>query len=187
MKNFVILYNSYDYFDETFGCRTYHNEIACYLVLKLKKNNAYKKYGELRKAKYIQAIDGNILINAESSEEILNKWDSFTNNQFGDFYFKDEMAYLEIAIKAQEIAFSEEFKEACKEYNKKRGSKDLLKERVLARMASRANDKKLGVGVNMEADKTLGKWLNLEQPEQATSVNVILQSAEQQLKDIEIE
>lgn len=185
MKNFVILYNSYDYYDEVFGCRTYHNEIACYLVLKLKKNDAWKKYGKLRKARYIQTEDGNVLINAYSSEELLNNWDAYTNNQFGDFYFNDEKAYLEIAIKAQEIVYSEEFQEMCKALNKKRNGKDLLKERVLARMASRANDKKLGIGVNMEADKTLGKWLNLEEPENGQSINVIVQSLEKKLSNID--
>lgn len=185
VKEFAILYNSYEYYDEVFGCRTYQNEVATYLVLNLKKNKAYEKYGTLRKSKYIQTEDGNVVIDLTSSEQILNNWDSFTNNQFGNFYFKDEMAYLEIAVKAQEILYSEEFKEVCKTLHKRRNDKALMKERTLANVYGMANDKKLGVVANMEANKLLGKWLHLEEPEEAKSINVIIQSLEKELNNIE--
>lgn len=185
LKRFAILYNSYEYFDEELGCRTYQNEVATYLVLYLKKNKAYEKYGTLRKSKYIQTDDGNVVIDLNESEQILNNWDSYTNNQFGNFYFKDEMAYLEVAVKAQDILYSEEFKEACKSIHKKRNDKALMKERTLANVYGMANDKKLGVVANMEANKLLGKWLHLEEPEEAKSINVIIQSLEKELNNIE--
>lgn len=185
-REFFALYNDFYYFDRDFELKTYHNEVAAYLVAFLKDNDKYKKYGDIVKSKHIATEDGNVILDLSKSEFIVNNFAEYSNNAFGCFYFKNHRLYLEVSVAAQTLLNKPEMVEALKNYRRKfKGGNDVLKEQTFMRLFDIVQDRKTDTKYVIEGSSKLGNWLGLDKNEQTISINSVLNGIEAGLKTID--
>ncbi len=184
--SFFYLYNDPYYYDKMFGCKTYHNEVMAYLVVYLKDNDKYKQYGDVEKVLHKFTEDGNIMFDLSKTEFILNNYDEYKNNSFGDFYFKNHTAYLEVMSKARDLMLQPNMLEASREYRKRfKGGEEALKEQAFMRLFDLVQDKKTENKFVVEGSKVLGNWLGIEKNTQEISINAVLNGIEAGLQALE--
>ena len=162
-RAFFELYNDSRYYDKAFGAKTYHNEVLTYLVVYLKDNKEYEKYGSIEMPLRTFTEDGNIQLDFSKSEWLLNNFDEYKNNRYGNFYFKDHNSYLEVLSRARSVMYSPEMVEEMENLTKKhRGGEKVLREETFFELYDLVRDSKSDNKTKMEGIKLLGNYLGIE-------------------------